>query len=376
MLSILPGFKRHGVAQVVKRVERIALGSTMLLAFGCGFAHSLWPEAGISFDRLHVFLFNLCSGGTLILFYSGGSGKSSTRARAFFVLSLLYAACASMNWFVATLVLSLPLAILVESVRVARFGLLPWGFFSRSTSVAEKFEQASLLCLSLAIVIASLVIINNEYIGWLSYPKLTIDIFFLGYSFPISLVTMSLMFRFMRAGRVSTAAFWLVNLGVIVFFVFIIAGWYGGEIIASITLTITVATVFALFIARAPRVQQKAFLISGMSFLLLTAISGVLYILRYYFQAIEDMHSFLLVLHATISLYGWNLSGLLIIIRFGDFPIRLNSALFIGLHWIIVLVLSPLGEFSVIFSAAAVLGWAALLVFVFFSRAAVSGARQ
>ena len=145
---------------------------------------------------------------------------------------------------------------------------------------------------------------------------------------------------------------------------------------ASITLTVTVATVFALFIARAPRVQQKAFLISGMSFLLLTAISGVLYILRYYFQAIEDMHSFLLALHATISLYGWNLSGLLIIIRFGDFPIRLNSALFIGLHWIIVLVLSPLGEFSAIFSAAAVLGWTALLGFVFFSRGAVSEARR
>ncbi len=366
----------------MRRAERIALGSTMLLAFGCGFVNSVWPDSGVSFDRLHIFLFNLCSGGTLILFYSGGTGRLSARARVFFILSLLYAACASVNWFIATLVLSLPLAILVESVRIKRFGFWPWGFFSSNSSVAEKFEQASLLCLSLAIVIASLVIANNQYLGWLRYSKLTIDIFFLGYSFPISLVTMSLMFRFLRAERgspaaaVSTAAFWLVNLGVIIFFVFIIGGWYFGEIIASVTLTITVATIFALFIVRAPRVQQKAFLISGMSFLLLTAVSGVLYILRYYSPLIEDMSTFLLALHATISLYGWNLSGLLIIIRFGDFPIRLNSALFIGLHWIIVLVLSPLGEFSAIFSAVAVLGWAVLLVFVFFSRGAVSEARQ
>lgn len=353
----------------------------MLLAFGCGFVHFIWPGVDVVFGRLHIFLFNLCSGGSLILFYAGGAEKPSNRVRAFFLLSLLYAACASQSWFAATLVLSLPMAVLVESIRQQRFGFWPWGFFKRDTSLSEKFEQASLLCLSLAIVIASLVIINNQYLGWLHYPKLTIDIFFLGYSFPISLVTMSLMFRFISADKgspaafVSTSAFWLVNLGVIIFFVFIIAGWNGGEIIASLTLTATVVTIFALFVARAPRVQQKAFLISGMSFLLLTALSGVMYILRYYFQLFEDWHAFLLVLHATISLYGWNLSGLLIIIRFSDFPIRLNSALFIGLHWLIVLVLSPLGEFSAVFSAAAVLGWTLILSFVFFSRGAQREAR-
>ncbi len=362
----------------MRRAERIIVALTMMLAFCFGFADYIWPDVGISFHRLHVFLFNLCSGGSLILFHCARSSKTQAAARFFFSFSILYSLFAAMGWFALTLVVSVPLAIAVEVVRVRLFGFWPWGFFKTEISVSEKFELAALLCLSLAIVIASLVIVNNEYVRWLSYPKLTVDVFFLGYSFPVSLITMSIMFRFIPslspeshgkkdlAELLGESSFWLVNLGVIVFFVFIIAGWYAGEIAASVILTVTVSAIFALFLIKARSGQQKAFLLSGMSFLLLTAITGVLYILKDHVIAVAEIDSFLLLLHGTISLYGWNLCGLLIIIRFDDFPIRLNSALFIVLHWSVVLILSPLAKFHVLLSAMAVVGWMILLGLVFF----------
>ena len=65
-----------------------------------------------------------------------------------------------------------------------------------------------------------------------------------------------------------------------------------------------------------------------------------------------------------VSLYGWNLSGLFIIMRWDDFPIRLNSALAISLHWSIVLVLAPLGKYVLPVSALAVAAYVGLLLIV------------
>ena len=65
-----------------------------------------------------------------------------------------------------------------------------------------------------------------------------------------------------------------------------------------------------------------------------------------------------------VSLYGWNLSGLFIIIRWDDFPIRLNSTLAIALHWGIVLALAPLGRFVLPVSALAMVAYVALLLVV------------
>jgi len=127
--------------------------------------------------------------------------------------------------------------------------------------------------------------------------------------------------------------------------------------------------IFFLFLATAPSVQQKTFLVSGMAFLLLTALTGLLYILQYFVPSLGRYREHLLVFHAMVSLYGWNLSGLFIIIRWRDFPIRLNSALAIALHWGIVVVLAPIGKYVLPVSALAMAAYVGLLLIVFAGRA-------
>ena len=62
---------------------------TMTTALFFGFLHLFIP--GINFERLHIFLFNLCSGGTLILVHTEKRRSFSLTSGAFFILSLCYA---------------------------------------------------------------------------------------------------------------------------------------------------------------------------------------------------------------------------------------------------------------------------------------------
>jgi hypothetical protein len=355
---------------------KFLFGVTMTAALLFGFLHSVWPEALLSFKRLHIFLFNLLTGGSLILYYTEGRGAFSTNVKVYFVLAFFYALFAAAKLYIPALVLSIPLLVIVESVRIKRFGVFPFDFFKKNVPAADKFNQASLLCLSIGIGMASLVILNNEYLHLLvGFKKLTLDVFFLGYSFPVSLITMSIMFSFMtekESGLISALkeiGFWFVNLGVIVFFVFIIFEKSIAEMVVSTTLFFTVFMIFFLFIFTAPKVQQKTFLISGMVFLLSTALTGVFYILYYFIPPLDRYTDYLITWHAMVALYGWNLSGLFIIIRWSDFPIKLNSALAISLHWVIVLVLAPLGKYFLPIAVLAMLAYVALLLIVFAGRA-------
>ncbi len=349
---------------------KLLFGVVMTLALLFGFLAVIWPDGPCSFERLHIFGFNLLTGGSLILYHTQGRGVLTRRVKTYFVLALLYALCAATGWYVPTLILSVPLFLVVESVRIQRFSLFPFDFFRR-VPVSDKFNQASLLCLSLGIFFASLVILNNEYLHLVEYEKLSIEVFFLGYSFPVSLITMSIMFSFMteRESRLVAVlkeiGFWSVNLGVIVFFVLIIFELGIPEMVAATTLFFAVWMIFFLFLATAPNVQQKTFLVSGMVFLLFTALTGILYILPYFYPSLDQYRKPLLALHAMVSLYGWNLSGLFIIIRWSDFPIQLNSALAITLHWCIVLVLAPLGKYILPISILAMVAYVALLNVVF-----------
>ena len=346
----------------------------MTFALLFGFFHTAWPDGFISFKRLHIFGFNLLVGGALILYYTEGTETFSTQVKAYFAIALLYALAAASGWYIPTLILSLPLFGIVEYVRIKRFSLFPKNFFLPGP-VSDKFNQAALLCLSIGIVFASLVILNNEYFRLITNEKLTLEVFFLGYSFPGSLITMALMFSFMteRKGRLVTVlkeiGFWSVNLGVIIFFVFIIFGLTTMEMVVAMLLFATVWMLFFLFIATAPKVQQKTFLVSGMVFLLITAMTGIFYILQYFYPAINHYHEYLLVSHVMVSLYGWNLTGLFIIIRWKDFPIQLNSSRAIALHWVIVLILAPLGKYIQLVSAPAMVAFVALLLIVLFGQA-------
>lgn len=351
----------------------------MTVALTCGFFHHLVSPAVINFERLHIFLFNLCSGGTLLIYFTEEQPALSRRGALFLLLAVTFAFCAFFQWYLPAMIIPLVLAALVDQVRVDHFGSrVPRALFSSQERVSRKFHQAALLCLSLGLLFSSPVILNSVYLQWWTIEKLKLDTFFLGFSFPISLISMSVIFTLMRkeairlTAALKEAAFWIINLGVIVFFLFILAGLLKSQVAIATLLFFTVALILYLYWHEGIQLQQKAFLTSGILFLLVTSITGIAYILLtftpYYTPAISHP---LLRLHAFTALYGWNISGLVVISRHGDFPLQLHSSKVILLHWLTVLVLCPLGYFQPIFAILAVLAYGWLLVMLFFNQGAI-----
>ena len=351
----------------------------MTIALACGFLHHLVPPATLNFERLHIFLFNLCSGGTLLIYSTEGGNALSRRGMLFLVLAVAFALCAFFQWYIPAMLIPPVLASLVEAVRIEHFGSrFPRGLFDFHEPVPRKFHQAALLCLSLGLAFSSPVILNSVYLKWFAIEKLKLDTFFLGFSFPISLISMSVIFTLMKketlrlTALLKEAAFWIINLGVIVFFLFILAGLFASQVAIASLLFATVALVFTLYWYEGIQLQQKAFLTSGILFLLITSITGIAYILLSFssYYTPEISHP-LLRLHAFTALYGWNLSGLVVIGRHGDFPLQLHSSKVILLHWLTVLLLCPLGYFQPTFAVLAVLAYAWLLVRMFFNQGSV-----
>ncbi len=347
----------------------------MTLALACGFMHHLVDPATLNFERLHIFLFNLCSGGTLLIYFTEGRKNLSIKGKFFFGLSLLFALSAFLQWYGVTLIIPILLAMIIENVRVQRFGsFLPLDLFSLRENVSRKFHQAALLCLSLGLLLSSPVILNSVYTNWVTIEKLKLDTFFLGFSFPLSLISMSVIFALMKEEKIvvisslKESAFWIINLGVIVFFLFILAEVYIPQVAISITLFLTVVLVLYLYYTKGIRLQQKAFLTSGILFLLFTSITGIIYIFLAFSESYTPEKALpLLRLHAFMALYGWNLSGLAVIGRHGDFPIKLHSQKVILLHWLTVAVLCPLGYYFPLFSLLAVAAYGWLLHKIFFN---------
>ncbi|MDO9262401.1 MAG: hypothetical protein Q7U02_00435, partial [Desulfosalsimonadaceae bacterium] len=208
---------------------RILLLILMTTALSFGFISLFTPKTiPYNFDRLHIFLFNLCSGGTILLYFTEARPGLSGKALFFLCLSIAYAIFAFLKIYIPVLIITLALMMIVESIRIKRFSFFPFDFFKPKVPVSEKFHQAALLCLSMGLCISSLVLLNNEYLKIVtSFPKLRLDTFFLGFSFPLSLITMSLIFSLMADDGwiilvLKNIGFWFVNLGVIIFFIFII----------------------------------------------------------------------------------------------------------------------------------------------------------
>ena len=59
--------------------------------------------------------------------------------------------------------------------------------------------------------------------------------------------------------------------------------------------------------------------------------------------------------------------------RYNDFPIRLNSARIILLHWVIVTLMAPLGFYFRIFSVLTVAAYAVFLFIMLFTRSKDAG---
>jgi hypothetical protein len=351
----------------------------MTTAITCGFFHHLIAPEVINFERLHIFLFNLCSGGTLLVYFTEDTPELSKRALAFLLLSIAFAVCAFMGWYEPTLIIPLVLAVIIERVRVDHFGsCLPQALFSAKENTSKKFHQAALLCLSLALFISSLAILNSQFGHWLVLEKLELNTFFLGFSFPVSLISMSVIFALMKNHSdppthfLKELSFWVINLGVIVFFLFILANWFMPQVAIASILFLAVALMFYLYWQQGIQLQQKIFLTSGILFLLVTSITGILYILLAFSDSYNPQEAFpLLRMHAFTALYGWNLSGLAVISRHGDFPIQLHSLKVIFLHWLTVFILCPLGYFYPVVAVLAVCCYGRLLFVLLFNHGQV-----
>ncbi len=307
----------------MSRQFKITLWIIMTTAMACGFLHHLVAPAIINFERLHIFLFNLCSGGTLLIYFTEDQPRLSVRGRLFLFLALTFAICAFFGWYLPALIIPLLLAAIIEWVRVGHFGgCLPTALFMAGESTSRKFHQAALLCLSLGLVTSSVAICNSQYSHWFVLEKLKLDTFFLGFSFPVSLISMSVIFALMKNHAEPPFAFckelsfWVINLGVIVFFLFILAGWFIPQVAVSALLFLAVVLVLFLYWRHGIRLQQKAFLTSGILFLLVTSITGIIYILLAFSPAYDPAEKLpLLRMHAFTALYGWNLSGMAVISR-------------------------------------------------------------
>lgn len=347
----------------------------MTSALAAGFFAAFTPDARFNAERLHVFLFNLCSGGTILIYYSERLHRMSPRSWLFLAVSLCYAFVAFFELYKATIGCSLVLAAIVEYVREKRYPVIPTDFFSPKVSISEKFNHASLLCLVLGLLISSMVIINNKFLKLVTIANLDLEMFFLGFSFPLSLITMSVMFSLIEkengnkeTGLIKNACFWTVNLGVIIFFGFILLEVIIPQVVVTTILFIAVIVIFLLFINSVSRIQQKVFLISGMLFLLYTAVTGILYIILHFFPIWYDQNSELVIrLHALSALYGWNLSGLAVICREKDFPLQFRSTMMVIIHWGIVALLVPLGFYSKTIAGIAVPAYLFFLIMLFFS---------
>jgi hypothetical protein len=337
------------------------------------------PRPGtFQFQRLHIFLFNLVCGGVLLLHFTLENkrvSRVSWREWLFLGVALTFSVMAFLNQYLAAALLAIVLAIIVESVRVQTFSAFPIDLFQTKIPLSRRFHHAALLCLSLGLLISAAVIFDNLYFHLLTLPLLLLDDFFLGFSFPLSLITFSIIFSLTRGDTrkwVRTAresSFWIVTVGVILFFVVILLGIVAAELALSTLLLLDVVLIFYLFrLDLASRSEPGGFLTSGMLFLVLTGVTGVLLVL-WGVVTPGDSHGWDLLLqtHAYLSLYGWNLAGFTVIVHEHDFPLRLNDLVIILLHWVTITLLAPLGSLHPIFALAAIPAFITLTGFILFS---------
>lgn len=370
----------------MSKTLKISVWLLITLGFVFGFSGLVFPNQSplvvtpaldiYQFQRLHIFLFNLVTGGMVLLYFTEAQRKLTTRTVFFLIGSILFSIAAFLNQYLLATLFALGLALIVEIVRVRRFSFFPSDFFKSNVPVAAKFHQAALLCLSLGLLIASLVMINNQYFQISNQPNLILDDFFLGFSFPLSLLTFSVMFSIAKEDNnkririLRETSFWVINLGVIIFFIFIIFQLYTLQVIAAFLLFLDVLLVFFLFRHNSSKMEQENFLVSGILFLVFTSITGIIITLAETYLPVKDPHAWILLMkiHAYLSLYGWNLSGLTVIMRYDDFPLQLHDLEIILMHWLVVSLLAPLGSLYPVFAVVALPAFAILMWLILFSR--------
>jgi hypothetical protein len=370
----------------MSRASRTILSLLIVAGFTFGFAGLALPNQSalletprpgdFQFQRLHIFLFNLVAGGTVLLWFTENRGILSWRCKIYMSLALLFSLAAFLDCYGIASVLAVALAAVVETTRIARFHFFPSHFFNLRTPVAKKFHHAALLCLSLGLLISAGVMVNNQYLHMFDFLNLLLDDFFLGFSFPLSLLAFAVMFALMNETPSSNrwllkeACFWTVTVGVIVFFVTIILGDSTAEIAMAAILLTAVLLIFCLFKQNSKELEQSEFLTSGMVFLILTGVTGMLILLWELSPAQNRWPGWNLLfqIHAYLSLYGWNLSGLAVVVRYDEFPPQLHDTKIILLHWVTIALLAPLGTVYPVFALLSVPSFVVLLGPMLFSQ--------
>lgn len=367
------------------RSLKIILWLMFTLGFISGFAGLVFPNQSplveapppdiYQSQRLHVFLFNLVGGGTTLLYFTEQKSKVSWRISLYLLVSFTFSLAAFLNQYLLAIILAVGLAVLVEIVRVRRYSFFPYDFFRNNILVAHKFHQAALLCLSLGLLISSFVMLNNQFLHIFFQPSLVLDDFFLGFSFPISLMTFSVMFSLAKQDDekhirvLREVSFWIINLGVIIFFIFIILQVVALQVVMAMLLFIDVLIVFFLFRYDSRKIEQENFLFSGILFLVVTSITGIMITLAETYMSVQEPNAWALLLniHAYLALYGWNLSGLTVIIRYNEFPLKLHDLGIILMHWLVVACLAPLGSLFPVFAVVALPAFGVLIWLILFS---------
>ncbi|AEE14737.1 hypothetical protein Thena_1116 [Thermodesulfobium narugense DSM 14796] len=353
--------------------EKLTIFSIISIGFILGFAGSIFPNqkdlliwassTSFQIQRLHIFFFNLIAGGTTILWFTKKEINFSKSTWLYLITSFIYALSAFLNLYTISLISGILLIVIVERVRIKYFGIFPNAFFDYKVSVGKKFHLASILCLSIGIFLAQLTILNNYFIKIISPDILPLNYFYLGFSFPLSLIIFSIIYNLIDSNSTTSlrlqkeVGFWLVNLGVIIFFVFIIFKIVIGELVCASILIIYIFFTFYLFIKNSQYLENKKFLLSGLLFLTITSITGVLMIyLQFSYpdtQSYQVLKSFLLQIHGYLALYGWSLSGLIVIIRklYVNNIFKNNTNIII--HWFLLTLLVPFGIFNYWFALLA-----------------------
>ncbi len=84
--------------------QKIILAVAMTLALGFGFLPGLMPDFPYKFERLHIFLFNLCAGGFVLLWFAQRMGRVTANLYAWLALSVAYAVSAFLEQYAVTLI--------------------------------------------------------------------------------------------------------------------------------------------------------------------------------------------------------------------------------------------------------------------------------
>ena len=144
---------------------KLVLMFTMFTALCFGFLHLFVPDRTLyNFERLHIFLFNLVAGGTILIHFTEDNPGLTTKGKLFFTLSFIYALLAFWEFYLPATVVAFVLAALVESVRIKKFSFFPTNFFNPRERVPQKFHQAALLCLSIGLIIFFIFILFEMFI--------------------------------------------------------------------------------------------------------------------------------------------------------------------------------------------------------------------